>query len=492
MQRPSAASQATTSPPNLLLSRSDTLHLLRLEGWYRLAPVSKALVFITISIGLIMVGISATSVSVAFPVITSSLGASLIQASWILSIYQLVSIAVMPLAGKLSDMFGNKRIFVISLFLFASGSALCAMAPNIQLLILSRFLQAVGGGAYFPVATGIVAEAFPQKRQQFIGLISSIYPVGQIIGPNLGAWLVTAFGWRLIFWLNVPLGLATLVLSAFLLKAVAGRTGKVDFWGVGLLFGSVFALLTGLSQIGNAGNGKSMVPWSYSALLLAAGVALLYFLVRHIKKSKTPIIEWQVLGQNPFLAANVYNFVCGAYYFGIVSFVPLYAVSVYGMSTLGSGLVLTPWSVGVMLAAALTSLFLVRWGYRKPLIVGNATVVIGLTLLALEYRSVSILGIPVANTALIAGITFLLGIGIGVVLPAANNACIELMPDRVASISGVRTMFRNVGGAFSITITSLLLSKLGNVDRGFTAAFMGLAVLTLGAFLAIFRMPAAP
>jgi len=454
--------------------------------------VSRPLVFATIGLGLILVGISGTAISVAFPVMTSSFDASLVQAGWILSIYQVASIIAMPLGGKASDILGNKFIFMISLSLFTIGSVLCAIVPNIQLLIFSRFIQGIGGGAYFPVTMGIVAEAFPERRQQFIGLISSIFPIGQIIGPNLGGWLVTAFGWRSVFWFNVPVGIVIFVLSAFLLKSSAREEGHIDLVGVGLLTGSIFAFLTGLSQMGNSGNSESKVSWVFSGLLLAAGVSLMSILMRRIRRANDPIIDWEVLRGKPFLAANIYNVILGACYFGIVSFVPLYAVSIYTMSTLESSLVLAPWSVGVMMAAAVTSFFLVRWGYRKPMVGGSAIVVAGLSLLAIESQGINILGVQLGSTALIVGITFLLGIGTGLALPAANNACIELMPNRVASISGVRAMFRNIGGTLSIAITALLLNNIGNMARGFTMVFFGLAAVTFITSPLIFRMPKGP
>lgn len=454
--------------------------------------MSKYLIFATIGLMLILVGISGTTVSVAFPVITSSLNASLVQAGWILSIYTLVNIVAMSLVGKVSDVFGRKSVFVICLLLYTVGSMLCAIAPNIQLLIFFRVIQAMGGGGQFPVATGIIAEAFPERRQQFIGLTSSIFPIGQIIGPNIGGWLVTAFGWRSIFWFNVPLGIVISVLSIFLIKPVAREEGHIDLVGAVLLTGSLFSLVIGIGQMGNSGHSESKVLWIFAGLLLATAVALLCLLIRHISRADDPIIDWEVLKGRPFLAANIYNFVFGACFFGILSFTPLYAVSIYSMSTLRSGLIMTPWSVGMMMAAAVTSFFLLRWGYRKPMIVGSAMVVAGLSLLAIESQGIHILEVQLSSAALLVGITFLLGIGIGVAMPAANNACIELMPQRVAGITGVRAMFRNIGGTLSIAIISLLLNNVSNMARGFTVAFFGLATVMFIASPFIFRMPKGP
>lgn len=153
--------------------------------------MSKYLIFATVSLVLLLSSISSTAVAVAFPQITSSFSASLILAGWVLSIYQLAATAVMPIAGKASDAFGRKFTLMLCLSLFTLGSLLCTIAPNIELLIFSRFIQAIGGGGFFPSATGLVADEFPRSRQQSIGLLTSIFAIGQIIGPNLGGWMIT-------------------------------------------------------------------------------------------------------------------------------------------------------------------------------------------------------------------------------------------------------------------------------------------------------------
>jgi EmrB/QacA subfamily drug resistance transporter len=454
--------------------------------------MSSYLIFGTVGLGLILAGITNSAVSVAFPVMTKSFNASLVQAGWILSIFQLACIIVMPLAGKACDVFGKKFTIILSISLFASGSLLCAIAPNISLLIVFRFIQGLGAGSFFPVAMGIVAETFPKKRQQFIGLISSIVPIGQIIGPNLGGWLVPSFGWRSLFWFTLALAIVVLILIVSLIKSKAPEGGHFDLVGIGLLTGGLFGIFLGLSQLENRGGNQSTASLIVAILLIVVGLILMALLMRSISRAKEPILDWVVLSGRPFLAANIFNFILGACYFGILSFMPLYVVSIYNMSTAASGLIMTPWSIGVMLSSTITSFFLVRWGYRKPMIIGCAIVIIGLSLLACEFSGIKILGLNLSVTMLLLGLTFLLGIGIGVALPSSNNACIDLMPDRVAGISGVRAMFRNIGGTFGISVSSLLLSNAGTMSKGFTLVYFGLAAILLLGLPFIFRMPSSP
>ncbi len=450
--------------------------------------MSRYFVFATVILSLLLYSISMTAPAVAFPLITSSFDSSLVLAGWVLSIYQLAATAAMPLAGKAGDMLGGKLAFMISLILFTAGSLFCAIAPNIYLLILFRFIQAIGGGSFLPLAAGIVADEFPKARQQAIGLFSSILPLGSIIAPNLGGWMAESFGWRSVFWLNVPLGAIVLAASAWLLRATRKEGGHMDLAGAGFFTGSLFAFMAGLSEMGDRENQWS---WILSGLLLAAGIVLIIAFLRHERQVKDPIIDLEVFTERPFIAANIYNFVLGTCIFGAMSFIPLYGVSLYGMSTLGSGFVLTPRSVGMMATSTVTSIFLVRWGYRRPILIGTATVIVSLLLLGIEPKGLNILGIELSSTMLLLAIMFLSGIGMGLAAPAANNACIELMPHRVATITGVRGMFRQTGGAIGIAISSLLLESINNMARGFTVVFIGLSVLLLMTIPAIFAMPRA-
>ncbi len=454
----------------------------------KISVMSRYFVFLVISLGLLMVAISGTAVSVAFPIITSSFGVSLVLAGWVLTIFQLVATVTMPLAGKAGDILGVKRIFMLSLLSFTLGSLLCALAPNIELLILFRTLQGVGAGSFLPVATSIAAREFPGSRQQAIGLFTSIFPIGQIIGPNLGGWLVEAFGWRSVFWVNVPMGVMAIAAAALLVRGDGREGGQVDLVGAGLLTASVFALLMGLSQLGN-GNGS----WFGTGASFVSAGAMITTFVWYERQAKAPIIDLQVLSERPFLAANIFNFVLGACVMGVMAFIPLYAVSIFNMTVFQSGFVLTPRSVAMIAASTLTSMFLVRWGYRQPMLVGTALMVVNLILLGVTALG---LGVTIwgrlSSVALVSGIMLIAGVGMGITAPAANNACIELMPDRVATITGVRGMFRQIGGAVSIAVTSLVLQRTGDMAHGFFLVFIGLAAVMLISIPAIFIMPASP
>jgi len=165
------------------------------------------LIFVTVALGLLMYSIDTTVVAVAFPSFIRDFHTSVLWAAWTISIYLIAVAVAMPLMGKLSDSFGRKRIFLFSLMLFTGSSLACGLSPNIYSLILFRFLQGVGGAAFLPTASGIVSDQFPGNRERAIGLFTSIFPIGGIIGPNIGGWIVSNYSWRFIFYVNLPTGI---------------------------------------------------------------------------------------------------------------------------------------------------------------------------------------------------------------------------------------------------------------------------------------------
>ncbi len=209
--------------------------------------MSRYFIFGTVGLALLLSGVGGTSVAVALEAIRVDFDVSVVSAGWVIGIYQVALTTSMPVVGKVSDVIGSKPTFMMCVGLFVLGSLGSALAPSMALLILARFVQALGGGGFLPSAVGIVAEVFPESRQRAIGLFSSIFPVGQIAGPVVGGWLIELFGWSATFWLNVPVGVVVLVLAALLLRAGGRRGGHIDFIGAGLISGSLAALMGALA-----------------------------------------------------------------------------------------------------------------------------------------------------------------------------------------------------------------------------------------------------
>ncbi len=444
------------------------------------------LVFAGIQLVLLLSWISSTAVSVAFPNITAYYDTSLVLAGWVLSIYQLIAACSMVLMGKVSDVLGRKNTFLICSGLFVTGSLLAALAPNIQLLIAARFIQSIGGGGFVPTSIGIIVEMFPRHRQQVIGINMSINSLGGIVGPNIGSWLITTFGWQSVFWFNVPLVTLAVIPLFFILKSNKRVKVQIDYAGAGLFSSFLFTLMVWLSQAAHSETGSS---WLITSLIFVASSVFLVLFIRHELKTRDPIIDLDLLRLKPFAAANIYNFMYGACLLGFTSFVPLYAVAVYGMTTVQSAFVLMVRSIGFIVASMTSSYFLVKWGYRKPMLLGSIIGSGGILLYGFEFSKMNILGTEITSVVMLSVITLMIGLGMGIASPASSNACLDLMPQRASTISGVRGMFRNSGGAISISITTMILQFIGNISLGFKVVFISTGVIALLTIPFIFAMP---
>jgi MFS family permease len=352
------------------------------------------------------------------------------------------------------------------------------------LLSLCRFVQGIGGGGFLPSAAGIVADEFPRSRGQAIGLFTSIMPFGQIIGPNLGGWLTTVMGWRSVFWINIPLVMIAIIPIMLMVRPGKREKGTIDFPGA-LMFTA--ALLTFMVSISLMGKGSAPLP--VIVALFVTSIASMTIFLRRESRISNPIVDLEILKRRPFMSANIYNFLYGVCVFGMFSFVPLYAVSVYKMTTLESGLILTPRSICMMIASTVSSLSLMKWGYRVPMLAGTAFVGISLILLGMEPTGVRLLGIELSGSAILFVTMGISGLGMGIAAPASSNACIELMPERITAITGIRMMFRTVGGAIGTVVCSLVLNNSSDITVGFHFLFFALALIMFCTAPIIFAMP---
>ncbi len=444
------------------------------------------LIFGSAATALLMYSLDTTAVAVALPNFVREFHAPVTWAGWTVSIYYIAMTMSLPLAGNLSDSFGRKMIFLVSLVLFTCSSLACGLSPNIYTLIGFRFLQGIGGAAFLPVASGIVSEHFPENRERMIGLFTSIVPIGGLIGPNLGGWIVSSFSWRYIFYINLPIGMVLIGMVLWLIKdSKATSHPQVDFAGIFSMSGGILFLMFALNVMGESFATRSLF---LAGLLLLLSSASLCFFFRHEKRDINPIMHLDLLGTRPFLAANILNLVIGASAFGVFAFLPYYTTSVHKLSTLLSGVVMTPRSLGTIPAAAITAFLLRRTGYRRPILGGLALTSCAVFLLAPD-RLWDIMASWFSPVEILSSLILFSGIGLGIALPATNNACIELMPEKVGTIVGLRGMFRSVGGAVGVSLLTFILHVSGDPVRGFRLVFTLSGLAMFCAIPLVFLMP---
>jgi EmrB/QacA subfamily drug resistance transporter len=446
------------------------------------------LIFVAAGLSLLMSSIDGTVVAVALPNLIEDLGTNVLWAAWTISIYFIAITMAMPMAGNLSDSFGRKNVFLTSLILFTGSSLACALAPDIHTLIAFRFIQGIGGACFLPTAAGMVSDHFPDHRERAIGLFTSIFPIGGVIGPNLGGWIVSHYSWRYVFYINVPVGIGLMALITMLLKPsrVSSRH-HLDLAGASFMSGAILFLMFGLNLIGETSSFRSFL---LAALFFLLSFSSLFLFLRQEKKAPNPILDMALLRSRPFLAANVLNMVIGAGAWGILSFIPLYATSVHKLSTLLSGMILTPRSLGMIFASAVTSFLLRRWGYRWPMVWGLGMISFSTILLGEGVPLARMMGIRWGTAELLSFLILFSGIGSGIAFPAANNACIELLPDKVATIVGLRGMFRTVGAALGVSLITFALHLSSNPNTGFRITFMACGLAILFTIPLVFLMPA--
>jgi EmrB/QacA subfamily drug resistance transporter len=425
----------------------------------------------------LMNSIDSTIVAVAVPQLTTALNAPLIWVAWTITAYQLTQIVMLPLAGKLSDSLGRRKVFLFCVGMFTLGSLLCAVAPSIWFLVAARVVQAIGGGGLMPSAVGVISDRYHQHRAQARGLFSSVLPIGGILGPNVGGFILEHWTWRDMFFVNVPIGIVVFAGAVALLRSEGPRKfGHIDVPGIAL-YGSALILLLASLTAGGDDPGVWRSPLLWGAIAVSAGLIVLF--LRHIRTAKDPAMDYELVARQPFLAANLYNLFFGAAVFGVSAFIPTYAVSHYGMSPLLSGAVLTPRSIAIILTSILASLWLIRLGYRKPMIAGSVLVAIMLLLLGTGWTTLQLGPVSLTGFWLLGSILAIGGVGLGLANPASNNASLDLAPERAAALTGVRSMFRLTGGVLSVTGISLALSFFADRGQGLSVVFGCLSVAML-------------
>jgi EmrB/QacA subfamily drug resistance transporter len=429
----------------------------------------RGLVFAIVSIGLFMASIDQTIVATALPDIERELHASINWTGWTITIYALGQVIAMPMAGKLSDMYGRKKVFIVAAVVFTASSLCCGFAGNMVLLLLPRFIQALGGGAFMPSATGIVSDHFGSQRDRAVGMFTSILPIGGIIGPIVGGLFVTYWSWRGIFLVNVPIGITMIALAVKFIPSSAARpSGRIDIRGIALLAALIATSMFGISYLGS-GDVPLYSPVFLGCEAVAAGG--LWAFVRHSKRDAAPFVPYRLLRGRGFGIMNLINLVYGAAALGFAALVPLYAQDRYGIKALGAGTLLTARAVGMIAVAGLAAMALRRTGYRMPMLAGFGVLIGSLVMMALPAQFS-----PYAWLAIAGALT---GCGMGLSVPAANNASLQLAPDQVAAIAGLRGMFRQSGAIAAVSVTTAIIARSSHPGIDQARVFLVFAALLL-------------
>jgi EmrB/QacA subfamily drug resistance transporter len=438
-----------------------------------------------LSLGVLAYALSQTMVAPALPEIQDSLGISTAAVAWTLTAYLVAASVMTAVIGRLGDMFGKKRVLVITLVAFGVGSVICAIAPSIGVLVAGRVVQGAAGGL-FPLAFGIVRDEFPREKvASGIGLISSIMGVGAGLGLVIGGLLVDNASWHWIFWLAGALTVVAIVATELVVPESPVRSpGRVDWAGAGLLSVGLAAPLIGVSQGGSWGWGD---PRTIG--LIVVGLAVLAAFGAFELRQREPLVNIRTFTLKPVLLTNIATIFVGFAMFAGFVLVPQLAQlpesTGFGLGTTATvaGLLMLPSTTLMLFSAPLSGRFGARRGSKIPLIVGSLMTSAALFLFALSHGSVPLLLLWGA----------LQGAGIGAAFAAMPNLIIEVVPQhQTGEATAVNTLLRNVGSSIGsqvagTVLASHVLASTGEAsDAGFTIAFaIGSATGLLAGLIAV-------
>jgi EmrB/QacA subfamily drug resistance transporter len=430
---------------------------------------------------LFIVGLDNTIVNLALPSIRRDLGSSLSGLQWVIDAYTLVLASLLMLGGSTGDRFGRRRTFQTGLILFGIGSLLCSLAPSTNWLIAFRALQAIGGSMLNPVAMSIITNVFTERaeRARAIGVWGGVIGLSMALGPLVGGLLVDTVGWRSVFWLNVPVVVAVVVLTArFVPESRAPRARRFDPAGQLLMIVLLGGLTFGIIEGPGRGWGSPLIVGSFAA----AALALVGLLLVESRRPE-PLLDPRFFASIPFTAATLTAVAAFSAFAGFLFLNALYLQDVRGYSPLHAGLLTLPMAAMTALLPPISGRMVARQGTRLPLMIGGAGIVVsGCLLLTLD-----------ANTPLVLVISAYVafGLGFGMINAPITNTAVSGMPTAQAGVAaGVASTSRQVGSALGVAVLgSLVTSQLGASFGDFAAAARpawlvvigcGLVVLVLG------------
>jgi len=425
------------------------------SGSALIGPQRRNLIFTAVLFGMLLAALDQTIVATALPTVVADLGGAGHQ-SWVVTSYLLASTIVTAIVGKLGDLLGRKRVFQVAVLFFLAGSVLCGSAQSMAMLVASRALQGIGGGAIMVTAAALIGEVVPLRdRGRYQGALGAVFGVTTVIGPLLGGFFVDHLTWRWAFWINVPVAVVVLLVAAYAIPAL-GRTARPRIDYAGIVFVGLGA--SGLTLATSWGG--SMYPWSSSTIvgLFAGSTAALAIFVFIELRAAEPVLPIRLFSNPVFTVCCVLSFVVGFAMLGALTFLPTFMQFVDGVSATTSGLRTLPMVAGLLTTSIGSGAIVGRTGRYKVFPLAG-TLIMGVAFVLLSRMDAS------TPAAVQSAYLFVLGTGIGMcmqvlVLIVQNTSDFA---DLGVATSGV-TFFRTIGSSFGAAVFGSLFANF-LVDR---------------------------
>jgi len=411
-----------------------------------LAMSSRRRWFVTIGVmtGMLLAALEATVVGTAMPTIVSALG-GLAHYSWVFSAYLLTSTVTVPVWGKLSDLFGRRRLFQIGVGVFVIGSAACGLAMTMTQLIVARAVQGVGAGALVPLAMTIIGDIFTlEERAKMQGFFSGVWGLSSIFGPLVGGFITDQLSWRWVFLLNLPVGIAAaLIIGIALREPPRHERPSIDYLGSTVLTIAVTILLLVL--------GAQSIATPRNMVLIALVVASLFWFIRIEQRAKDPVVPLGLFRNRVVAVAVGVGFLSGIAMFAVITFVPLLAQGVLGATATEAGSFLTPLMLSWVIVSIIGGRLLIRFGSRVLVILGLILMLGGFVALATFTRT--------TPKALMMFELIVIGSGLGLtmftLLVASQHS---VRREQLGITTSLNQFSRSIGGALGVAILGALLA----------------------------------
>jgi len=414
--------------------------------------------------------LDANIMQTASPTIAKQLGGMELFA-WVFSVYMLASTITVPLYGKLSDMYGRKRLLMISVGLFTFGSILCGMANSMVMLIVFRGIQGLGAGGMVPLSMIIVGDLFTiERRGKIQAVFSSIWAISSIVGPILGSFFVEALTWRWIFFINIPIGIATVLCLVPYKETTEFRKTHIDYKGF-FLFGISIAFLLLSTNVKD--------PLWY--LIIGIAGMLVFVLVE--RKEAEPFLPVSLFKNKGILRTNLFMLFYCLSFFGTSNFIPLFLQEGNHMSIYKSGLILLSIAVGWMFGSTPAGKWIIRFGYKSLFIIGSFITTISGLMLYLFVTDISYLGLFLILTVQ--------GVAFGLLFAVGTIASQEFAEAHIKGMStSLQIFLRNIGTSLGVTIMGLIINHAVNISIGMKNVFLYALLLSIITVVISFIIPA--
>jgi DHA2 family multidrug resistance protein len=410
------------------------------------------LIAVAVMFATFMEVLDTTVVNVSLPHIAGSLSSTIDEATWALTSYLVANAIILPMTGWLASMFGRKNLLMLSVVGFTASSFLCGLAPTLPMLILFRIMQGATGGALQPLSQAVLLEAFPpQDRGKAMAFWALGIVVAPILGPVLGGWLTDSYSWRWVFYINIPVGIASIVMTKLYIfdpPYLRAQSRKVDYWGIGMLAVGIGALQFVLDK----GQEDDWFSSTTIVVLSVLAAVTLVTLVIHLLTTDEPVVDLRVFKERSYAVGVFLMTVVGFVLYGSMVLLPVMLQTLLGYPPLQAGIAMAPRGIGSFFMMPITGLMTGRFDPRKLLAAG--LFIGGLTLLWLSVLNLQ------AGYWDIFWPQLLQGVGMSLLFVPLTTVSMDSIPrEKMGNATSLFNLMRNIGGSIGIAATGTMLAR---------------------------------